>query len=183
MPIINLSSIITELQSVTDNDLRQELNAYGLSISDDKFHNAFSAYGLSNFLSGTPLATLRANTNIPDAEMNGIRWNGVFILRGYISMVYMRSIHLERGLDNIPDSSPIYPFKRFFRSGSIRDGEDTIAQHIRNAFAHGTFELSSNMQHITFNDKNWTASVQTSEFIDGLCEQVFRFYVAAFHVK
>lgn len=184
---MDLKEIINELQSVTDDDLLTELRKFDkekLNAFGPKFHNAFSAYGLSNFLSGASLDVLRANTKVPDPEMNGIRWNGIFILRGYASMVYMRSYQLEKGLDDVSDSSPIQPFKKFFRAGSIKKGEDTVAQHIRNAFAHGSFELSDNMQEVTFKDSfkesKWEVSVKMSDFIDGLCDQVFRFYAAAF---
>lgn len=179
---INLDPLVEELKTVTDDQLRFALSEYELSISDDKFHHAFSAYGLSNFLSGASLSTLASNTNIPGPAINAIRWNGVFVLRGYIAMVYMRSDHLERGLDNIPDPSPISPFKRIFRAGSMQAGDDTIAQHIRNSFSHGSFELSDDMQFVTFTDRQWSAKVKMSTFINDFCEQVVRLYMIAFQI-
>lgn len=181
MSIVNIEDIISDLSSVPTDIIMAELRKLEVDISDSKFHHVFSAYGLSNFISGAPLHVLRGNTETPDDEMNGIRWNGVFIIRGYVAMVLMRSNHLERGLDAIHEESPLIPFKKHLRAG--KRGEETITQHIRNAFSHGSYEFESNMQIITFQDRDWRASIKTSQFLDGLCEQVFRFYMAAYESK
>lgn len=97
------------------------------------------------------------------------------MLRGYVAMVYMRSQHLEDGLEMVVEGSSLFPFKQYL--GRCREG--TIAQHIRNAFSHGTFQLSDDLQSVTFIDRNWNATVLTSNFIDDFCGQVFRLYGAA----
>ena len=183
MTSIDLRPIVKELSDIDEDTLKNELRNLNLSITDQKYHNAFSAYGLSNFISGVSLDVLKSNmVNIPDDSIEGIRWNGVVLIRGYIAMVYMRSDYLESGLDNVNENSPIIPFKKYFGRGRPRENTDTISQHIRNSFSHGTFKLSDNLQLITFNDKNWVGKVRTSEFIDGFCEQVFRLYAAAFSI-
>ncbi len=175
----DLNPLLTELKAVSDADLSAALSRYNLCISDNKLHAAFSAYGLSNFLSGASIATLRSNTNVQDAQLNAIRWTGIILLRGYVAMVYMRSNVLEQGLRNVEQNDSIYPFSRAFRSGNIRNGQGTIAQHIRNSYSHGTFELSAELDTIKFTDNKWAATLKTEEFIDGFCYQVFRLYAAA----
>lgn len=184
MPEIDLRPIIDELESINESDLISELQRLNLSITGNKFHNAFSAYGLSNFISGASLDVLKSNiVGMPDDAMEGIRWNSVILLRGYIAMVYMRSDQLETGINNLEEASPIYAYKKYLGRGRASDNSDTISQHIRNSFSHGSFELSGNLEIITFSDRNWIGIVKTSEFIDEFCEQVFKFYAAAFSLR
>jgi hypothetical protein len=179
--MIDLSFILKQLQSISDEKLIAELRRHGLSIPDEKLNMAFSSYGLTRWLSGVPLAILRQGAPpIPDQELNVIRWRSVFIFRAYTAFVYMRSEHLERGLDNLSDDSCLLPFKRFFGSDSQRQSQVTIAQHLRNSLSHGSFILSHDLQTATFSDRQWQARISVQDFIDGLCDEVFRFYYAAF---
>jgi hypothetical protein len=106
----------------------------------------------------------------------------VFFFRAYTAFVFMRSEHLERGLDGVPDDSPIRPFRDFFRSGCRSRNDDTIAQHIRNALAHGTVEIK-NLSTVVFSDRDWHGEIALEQFVDGLCEQILRFYFAAFEAN
>jgi hypothetical protein len=182
--MIDLSLVLKQLRSISDEQLRTELQRHGLSIPDEKFTIAFSSYGLTRWLSGVPVDILRQGAPpTPDQELNAIRWRSVFIFRAYTAFIYMRSAHLETGLDNISNDSCLLPFKRFFGSGSQKQNEDTIAQHLRNSLSHGSFSLSHDLQTVSFSDRQWQARIALQDFIDGLCEEVFRFYVAAFEAN
>ncbi|MEM4204873.1 MAG: hypothetical protein QXS54_12465 [Candidatus Methanomethylicaceae archaeon] len=186
MSIIDLSLVLDMLKRVSDDALRGEIVKYGLRISDAKFALAFSAYGVTRWLTSLPHKVLSINApSLPTEELDRIRWSAVFFFRAYTTFIFMRSEHLERGLDTIPEDSPIRPFRDFFRSGSIRRGEDTIAQHIRNALAHGTVEIENieNLSIAVFHDRDWQGKIALSQFVDGLCEEIFRFYCAAFETR
>lgn len=178
----NITQLLMDLQSVSDSMLEKELANIRIHINSSKFHNAFSAYGLSKLLSGLEPDILRGGViGIPAPELEGIRWAGIFMIRAYVCLVYMRSEVLERKLDSVATTSPLRPFRDAFRSGCLPRGEGTIVQHMRNALAHGTFELSKDCSIVTFKDRNWTESFTVND-VFSLCEQVFRFYCAAFRV-
>ncbi len=179
--MIDLSLELKRLGGVSDKQLQCELRNFDLSISDDKFSMAFSSYGLTKWLSAIPVTKLREGAPpMTDRKLNNVRWRSVFIFRAYTVFVYMRSTHLERGLDRVPNSSSLLPFKQFFRSGCQKQNEDTIAQHIRNSLSHGAFELSPDLQTVTFKDRDWIAELSVRDFFDGICEEVLRFYFAAY---
>lgn len=183
MSVTDLSLVLSMLNRVTDDDLRRELAKHNLRISDAKFDLAFSAYGVTRWISGLPNSVLSINApHLPHDQLDRIRWNAVFFFRAYTAFVFMRSEHLERGLDRIPDDSPIRPFRDFFRSGCRNRNDDTIAQHIRNALAHGTVEIE-NLSIAVFHDRDWQGKIALSQFVDGLCEEIFRFYCAAFETR
>lgn len=178
---IDLTPIIREMKAVNSAAIQEGISGLGLQISEQKFQNAFSAIGAAKFLTRVSLDTLKlGGEGLDDDGMEGLRWNGIFMIWGYTAMVYMRSEHLESGLDKIPDDSVLQPFKKYLRVGSHKRGEDTLAQHIRNAFSHGTFELSRDLHTVTFIDHEWVGSFDTEDFLFGLCDEVIRFYYAAF---
>jgi hypothetical protein len=183
MSIQNITQLLMDLQSISDSSLEQGLQGIAVNIDDDKFHNAFSAYGLSKLLLILDQDVLRGKTTgIPKAALEGIRLSGVFMIRTYVCLVYMRSEVLERGLDHVPASSPLRLFRDIFRSGCLPRGEDTIVQHMRNSLAHGSFHLSNDFATVEFKDRNWAGSFSVED-VFSLCEQVFRFYCAAFRVN
>lgn len=187
-PII--SNVINSLLLLSDEDIRDQMRIYNLSINDTKYFQAFSAYGLTRLLSGLKQEYLKGGLlSIPDYELERIRWVGVFVFRAYTTFVYMRSDTLERNLDRVPLDSALRPFRDFFRKGSKDEGGDTIAQHIRNSLSHGTFSISDDMQTVLFSDENpyksndaWQGQMMAKDFTEGLCAQIFRFYYLAFQV-
>ena len=180
--MLQLQPVLQSLQSVSDDDLRTGLQTLNLRIPESKLAVAFSAYGLTNFLSGASLNDIRSNVvGIPDEQVNAIRLRGVFVFRAYVTFCYMRSDHLESGLDGVGDASPLNPFRSFFRKGE--KAQTTIAQHIRNSLAHGTFDLSEDFKCVEFIDRKWRAKLGAEDFVDGLCKEVFRFYAAALHAQ
>ncbi|HXF88118.1 MAG TPA: hypothetical protein VNK48_07195 [Xanthobacteraceae bacterium] len=182
-PKIDLGLVLKQLASVRDEELRREITNYNLAISDEKFHAVFSAYGLTRLLSGLDEKCLRGNVeDIPSQELEQIRRSGVLIFRAYVAFVMMRSDTLERRLDEVPVTSPLRPFRDFFRSGRRSQSDDTMAQHIRNAICHGTFSLRD-LSTVRFQDRDWVAEISAKDFFDGLCEQVFRFYECAFYAS
>jgi hypothetical protein len=82
----------------------------------------------------------------------------------------------------VPASSPLRPFRDIFLSGCLPRGEDTIVQHMRNSLAHGTFNLSKDCATVQFQDRSWAGSFTIDDILS-LCEQVYRFYCAAFRVN
>jgi hypothetical protein len=184
---IDLQPIIHNLSNITDESLKGEIRNLGLAISDDKFSNAFACYGLTKRLSSLETRHLRGGVLIPDKELELIRWKGVFVLRAYITFVYMRSEHLEHGLDNVSEYSSIKYFKEFFRKAKKKNKvgkEDRpLGQRFRNSLSHGTFYISNDLRIVSFEDiDGWMADVLCKDFIDELCEQILRFYYCAFEV-
>jgi hypothetical protein len=178
---VDISQIVFEMKAVNSADLQDAIGQLGIQISEQKFQNAFSAIGVAKFLTRVSLDTLKlGGEGLDDDGMEGLRWNGIFMIWGYTAMVYMRSEHLECGLDKIPEDSVLQPFKKYLRTGSHKLGEDTLAQHIRNAFSHGTFELSQDLHTVTFIDREWVRSFDTEDFLFGLCDEIIRFYYVAF---
>lgn len=176
----DIKEALVALEGIPDETLRRELRALDLGL-DPKFHLAFSSYGLTKFLSAVPSDVLLKTTQgIPGPALEGIRWSGALLFRAYTAFLYMRSDTLERRLDTLPTSSPLRPFRDFFRAGSHKKDEATPAQHIRNALAHGTFVISEDMSKVRFTDRSWSEELTSSDVFDRLCHQVFRFYLAAF---
>jgi hypothetical protein len=96
----------------------------------------------------------------------------------FSTLCYMRSEHLERGLDDVPESSPLRAFRDIYRAGSIKRGEDTLVQHVRNSLAHGSFQLGKSPE-ITFIDREWQETLALDQILE-LCEHVHRLYHEAF---
>jgi len=96
----------------------------------------------------------------------------------FTALCYMRSEHLERGLDNVPETSPLRPFRDIYRAGCTRRGEDTLVQHIRNSLTHGTFRLSRTPD-VMFTDRDWQETLKLAQLME-LCEHVHRLYHEAF---
>ena len=186
-PRIDLRPALEKLQSVSDQALQQELKRINLKISETKRELAFSSYGFTRWLTHPSVEDLSEigpslPSGMPLDALDSIRQKSVFLFRGYIALVFMRSDHLECGLDDIGDGSPIAPFRDFFRSGSIKSGDDTIAQHLRNALSHGSVEFIDSTT-AGFIDRRWVGVISPSDFVHGLCEEVFRFYCAAQEVS
>lgn len=179
--MLDLKLMISQLKKVSDDEIITSLKAYDLGITDSKFQMAFSTYGVTRWLSGLPLECLKFNApQIPESELDAVRWRSVFVYRAYVVFVYMRSSHLERGLDKLDDNNALTPFKKFFRSGKKKDKSDTVAQHVRNSLSHGTFELSNDLQNVIFIDQDWRCEFSVTDFIDDLCDQVHRLYACAY---
>lgn len=181
----NLGSWLKRLQSVRDDELEKELRNYALAgqINDKKYHLAFSSYGVMRWLSNLPLKILRYGApgpeTVPDTALNAIRWDAVIMFAGYTAFVYMRSEHLEDGLNQIQEHSKLSVFRDFL---SKKGGGGTNGQHIRNALSHGKFSTSDDLEEITFEDMDWKATIKVNDFME-LCREVFRFYGAAFRAK
>lgn len=176
--MVDLKLVLERLESVQNNALKNEIDKLNLSIASGKFSNAFACYGVTKYLCNEDIQGLKSNLKqITDSKMESIRWRSVFVFRAYTAFVYMRSDTLEKGLDNVDNSSSIKPFKDFFRSGSHKNNEDTIAQHIRNSLCHGSFEFKENV--IIFSDRKWEAQISMNDF-NSLCKQILRFYYRAY---
>lgn len=182
----DLESWTNNFISINDDTLRNELRKLSFQINDAKFTQAFGFYGFSEVVARSDLSMIRSLLNVPsdvsNSDLDDIRWRAAFVHRTYAAFVYMRSELMEKGLDSVEDSSPIRPFRDFFRSGPQKSNGDTIAQHIRNSLCHGSFTISSNLIHVEFEDRKWFAKVECQQVYHGLCEQVKRLYLRAFEV-
>jgi hypothetical protein len=79
----------------------------------------------------------------------------------------------------VPEASPLRPFRDIFRAGCSKQGDDTLAQHIRNSLAHGTFEVAQHKLEVIFQDRSWKAAVSFDDLCE-LCRHVHRLYHEAF---
>lgn len=179
--MMDLSNLVKQLQAVSDEELRAELHKHRISMPDERLDFAFASYGITRWLAGIPVAVLREGAPpIPDRELDAVRWKAVFVFRVYTALVYMQNEYLKQLLDNVPEDSPLLPFQHLFGSGSQEQGEDSLAQHLRNSLCRGTFNVSPDLQTAFFYDGGWEAKVAMPDLMDGLCEEAFRFYTVAY---
>lgn len=113
-----IKEIIYKLEKINDDGIRKELRKYGLSIDADKYSIAFSCYGIARRISSLDIKALRGGANnIPESELERIRWISVIIFSAYTTFVYMRSNELENKLDNVEKGSCLNTYKEIFRKG------------------------------------------------------------------
>lgn len=97
------------------------------SINEAKFNTAFQCVGASHDLC-RPDIDFRGPPDVPpQVVLDGrLRASAVFMI--FSTLCYMRSEHLERGLDDVSEGSPLRPFRNIYRAGSIKRGDDTLVQ-------------------------------------------------------
>jgi hypothetical protein len=174
-----LKPLLDQLSSVTDDELRRALQEEHLSITADKYTTAFSCIAVAYKLRAFDFAVRTEPPDITEESLLQNRQRASIVFLAFTALQYMRSEHLERGLDHVKEESPLRPFRDIFRSGCARHGEDTFAQHIRNSLAHGTFEFVQQKLEVMFVDRDWTAVVSFDDLWD-LCRHVHRLYHIAF---
>lgn len=176
---MNLNPLLVQLSAVSDDELRQALWQERLTISADKYTTAFSCIAVAYNLRTFDFEVRTAPPDIPAESLRQNRQRASIIFLVFTALQYMRSEHLERGLDHVPEKSHLRPFRDIFRAGCAKQGEDTFAQHIRNSLAHGTFEVAQHKLEVIFQDRNWTATVGFDDLWE-LCRHVHRLYHEAF---
>jgi len=177
----NLTSLLRRLQNVSDEHLKCGLKENQLEISEGKYSNAFSCYGVAGSIIKAAPGALGIPEEMPRKNSAAIQVVASTVFEAYTALVYMRSEHLERGLDKVADDSPLAPFRDAFRLGCQKRGDDSLVQHLRNALCHGTFDFDDNDPKIHFEDRGWELTVPYQDLID-LCLQVFRLYSRAFEI-
>lgn len=174
---MDIAPLLEQLRVVSNDQLRVGLRTQHLSIDDAKFQTAFQCVAASHDLRRLEI-DFRGPPDIPKQVIHGERLRASAVFMVFSALCYMRSEHLERGLDNVPEGSPLRPFRDIYRTGCIKPGEDTLVQHIRNALAHGTFQLEKTPE-ITFIDREWKETLALDQLME-LCEHVHRLYHEAF---
>lgn len=174
---MDITRLLERLRAISNDDLRAALGAERLGISNEKFRTAFQCIGASHDL-GRPDIDFKGPPDVPPERVRGMRLRASVIFMTFSALCYMRSEHLERGLDNVPEASPLRPFRDIYRAGCMKRGEDTLVQHIRNSLAHGTFQLSQTPE-IVFTDRDWEETLAVPQLME-LCEHVHRLYHEAF---
>lgn len=180
MGINRIEKALSQLKDITDKELVRELKELNPTISNEKYNNAFSCDAAVRILEYLPDSEIDKAGRIPKSELYYLRKRMVFLFLGYINLVYMRSTHLERELDRpLRVDSPLIYFRDIFRSGSIKKGEDTIIQHIRNSLCHGDIILDFTNLEVQFTDREWNISLPLLQY-QNLCEQVGRYFMCAY---
>lgn len=174
---MDIEHLLQRLRVISDDDLRSALKAQRLTITEERFTTAFQCVGASHDL-GRPDIDFRGPPDIPAVQLRGMRLRASVVFMAFTALCYMRSEHLERGLDGVLESSILRPFRDIYRAGSIKLGEDTLVQRIRNSMTHGTFYLGHTPE-VLFVDRSWQESLAISQLME-LCEHVHRLYHAAF---
>jgi hypothetical protein len=174
---MDIEHLLLRLRAVSDNDLRSALKAQSLLITDERFLTAFGCVGASHDLARFDI-DFRGPPDIPAIEIRGMRLRASVVFMVFTTLCYMRSEHLERGLDNVPETSILRAFRDIYRAGCVKLGEDTLVQHIRNSISHGTFRLGLTPE-VLFADRAWQESLTIRQLME-LCEHVHRLYHAAF---
>jgi hypothetical protein len=177
---MDIEPLLEQLRAVSNEDLRAALLSQHLGISEEKFQTAFQCVGASHDLSRADI-DFPGPPDIPKQVIRRGRLRASVVFMVFSTLCYMRSEHLERGLDNVPEGSPLRAFRDIYRAGRMKQGEDTLVQHIRNAFAHGTFRLSG-APEVMFTDKGWQETLTVTQLME-LCEHVHRLYHEAFSDK
>ncbi len=174
---MDIAPLLERLRAVSNDDLRTSLQTQHLSIDNAKFQTAFQCVAASHDLS-RPDIDFRGPPDVPAQVIRGGRLRASVVFMVYSTLCYMRSEHLERGLDDVSEESPLRAFRDIYRAGCKKRGEDTLVQHIRNALTHGTFHLGQSPE-ITFIDREWQETLGLDHIIE-LCEHVHRLYHEAF---
>ena len=174
---MDIMFLLERLRTVSNDDLRTALCNERLAIGNEKFTTAFQCVAASHDLRRSDIDFCGA-PNVPKEVTRGLRLRASVVFMMFTALCYMRSEHLERGLDDVPENSPLRAFRDIYRTGCTGRGEDTLVQHIRNSLAHGTFVLSG-APEIFFTDRNWQETLAVHQLME-LCEHVHRLYHEAF---
>lgn len=174
---MDISPLLVRLRAVSNDELRAALRSERLEIENERFQIAFQCVAASYDLS-RPETALGGPPGVPLKVVQSHRFRASIIFLLYSTLCYMRSKHLERGLDEVPQVSPLRPFRDIYRTGRMAHGEDTVVQHIRNSLAHGSFQLQI-APKIVFSDRAWREEFDVSQLKE-LCEHVHRLYHEAF---
>ncbi|MEZ5470905.1 MAG: hypothetical protein R3E90_03935 [Marinicella sp.] len=174
---MDITFLLDNLRAVSNDELRESLRKQKLTISNRKFATAFQCVASSHDLNRNDI-DFKGPKTVPPKVIKGGRFRASVIFMMFSTLCYMRSEHLERGLDDVNEGDPLRPFRDIYRAGSTRKSEDTLVQHIRNSLAHGSFELGV-LPQITFTDREWKETVSVDQILE-LCEHVHRLYHEAF---
>lgn len=174
---MNIEPLLEPLRKVSNDALRSSLLAHQLNIDHAKFQTAFQCVAASHDLS-RPDINFCGPPDIPKQVIVGGRLRASVVFMVFSTLCYMRSEHLERGLDAVPEKSPLRAFRDVYRAGCAKRGEDTLVQHIRNSLAHGSFQVGQAAE-ITFTDREWQETLGIDQITE-LCEHVHRLFHEAF---
>ena len=170
---MDITHLLERLRVVSNDELRGALRSEQLGISDEKFQTAFQCVGASHAL-GRPDIDFRGPPDMPAEVVQGLHLRASVVFMTFSALSYMRSEHLERGLDEVSANSPLRAFRDIYRAGCMRLEEDTLVQHIRNSLSHGTFLLGRTPE-IVFTDRSWQETLTVPQLME-LCEHVHRLY-------
>lgn len=179
-----------ELAAVDDSQIVTAVRASHFSLPETKFKISASCLGALHVLNQLLLPDFHRRSLLRSRnQAYAAKTISEVVLLGYVCFVYMWSEQLERGLDDLPVDSEAHVFRKIFRLGSKRTCDDSVAQHIRNSMAHGSFTLSSQDDEIdpavfpgetlVLRDRDWVGAFDIGEFTL-VCLQVRRFYRCAY---
>jgi hypothetical protein len=131
---MDITPLLEQLRVVSNDELRAALRTERLQISDEKFATAFQCVGASHDLGRSDIE-FNGPPDMPMEVIRGQRLRASVVFMTFSTLCYMRSEHLERGLDGVSANSPLRAFRDIYRAGCMKLGEDTLVQHIRNS--HG----------------------------------------------
>ncbi|MBA3314656.1 MAG: hypothetical protein H0T47_15390 [Planctomycetaceae bacterium] len=174
---MDITPLLERLRAISNDELHAALRAERLEISDEKFETAFQCIGASHDL-WRPDVDFKGPPDVPPDVIRGLRMRASVVFMTFSALCYMRSEHLERGLDNISETSPLRPFRDIYRAGCMKLGEGTLVQHVRNSLSHGTFRMSRTPD-VVFTDRCWQETLAVAQLKE-LCEHVHRLYHEAF---
>jgi hypothetical protein len=175
---MDIKPLLDRLRIVSNDELRVALLGQKLTIDNDKFTTAFQCVGACHDL-GRPDILFGQPPGMREEVARGGRFRASVVFMVFTALCYMRSEHLERGLDDVSEDSPLRAFRDIYRAGSTKQGDDTLVQHVRNALAHGSFRLGRQVPEIHFTDRAWNESFAVPHLLE-LCEHVHRLYHEAF---
>ena len=175
---------LTCLEKITDVQLLYALKEMHIDIPLDKYRFAFSAICVPEIFSNISEDEILRAGGYPKefaSGVNEVKSYSFFIIKGYISFLYMRSDVIEKRLNknNISKNSPLYAFSEIL---SHDKKCPTPGQRIRNALAHGGIEVDRDEGKLVFNDLQWTSKISFKTF-DGFCNQIKRFYLCLFEAS
>ena len=174
---MDIAALLARLRAVSNDELRAALRAENLGIEEERFQTAFECIAASHDL-GRPDMEFAGPPDIPAEVIRSHRLRASVVFMAFTALCYMRSEHLERGLDDVTDDSPLRAFRDVYRAGCTKRGEDTFVQHVRNSLAHGTFRLGR-APAVVFTDRDWKETLPL-DYLMELCEHVHRLYHEAF---
>lgn len=174
---MDIAALLERLRAVSNDELRAALQAKNLGIKEERFQTAFECIGASHDLR-RPDIDFGGPPDMPAEVIRSLRLRASVVFTAFTALCFMRSEHLERGLDDVSGDSPLRAFRDVYRAGCTKRGEDTFVQHVRNSLAHGTFRLG-HTPAVVFTDRDWEETLPLDQLLE-LCEHVHRLYHEAF---
>jgi len=153
------------------------------TIRDEVFYDVFAGRAISGKM--VNIVESFDNGRVNGRELNTLVISSAISLLGFTCFVRARCQAFEVHLQKAGDAGALAPYKEFF--GKLIKGalasEQPHGTFIRNAFAHGDFDLALSENELRFNSSAGGIVIDPLLFFNEVCPQVFRYFQLLYFVK